>query len=60
LRIQLTGATSLSESLSESLRKQASEISRLEKSRNFWRTFTLVGVPAAAAAGILAGLLISK
>jgi hypothetical protein len=58
LRIQLNGAISLSESLNESLKKQASEISRLETSRNFWRAFALAGVPAAAGAGILAGLLL--
>jgi septal ring factor EnvC (AmiA/AmiB activator) len=60
LRTQLSGAISLSESLNESLQKRASEISRLEKSRNFWRTFALAGIPAAAGAGLLAGLMIKK
>jgi hypothetical protein len=57
LQTQLIGAISLSESLNESLRKRESEISRLEKSRNSWRTGALIGVPAAAAAGLLAGVL---
>jgi hypothetical protein len=46
--------------IGKSLEAQSGKISRLEKSRNFWRIFALAGIPAAAGAGLLAGMLVRR